>query len=167
MQNLLVTFTFSVSDRKYFFFGKFDPKNQNCQFKLKFGTYTNSNTQNSMVIFTFSVFDRKYLFWANLVQKIKFVNLTWNLVLRLIQICRIQLGCSLFPFSMGNTFFGQLVQKIKIVNLTWNLVPRLIQIYRSQWRCSLFLFSTVNTFFVQIWSKKSKLSVYDEIWYLD
>ena len=31
-------------------------KNQHCQFKLKFGTYTNSNMQISMVILTFSVF---------------------------------------------------------------------------------------------------------------
>ena len=28
------------------FLGKFGPKNQNCQFKLKFGTQTNSNIQN-------------------------------------------------------------------------------------------------------------------------
>ena len=43
------------------FLGKFDPKNQNCQFKRKFGTWTNSNMQNSMM-FTFSVFDHKYRF---------------------------------------------------------------------------------------------------------
>ena len=28
--------------------GKFDPKNQNCKLRLKFGTKTNSNMQNSM-----------------------------------------------------------------------------------------------------------------------
>ena len=50
------------------------PKYQNCQFKLKFGTYANSNMQNSTVMFTFSVFDWKYPFWANLVQKIKIVS---------------------------------------------------------------------------------------------
>ena len=40
------------------FSGKFGnkKKNQHCQFKLKFGTYTNSNMQISMVILTFSVF---------------------------------------------------------------------------------------------------------------
>ena len=42
--------------------GKFDPKSQNCQFNLKFGTLTNSNTQNSVVMFTFSFFDWKYFF---------------------------------------------------------------------------------------------------------
>ena len=38
----------------------------------------------------FSVFDRKFPFWVNLVQKIKFVCLSWNLVPRLIRISRIQ-----------------------------------------------------------------------------
>ena len=44
------------------FQGKFGPKNQNCQFELKFGTYTNLNMPNSMVVITSSIFDRKYLF---------------------------------------------------------------------------------------------------------
>ena len=34
--------------------------------------------------------DQKYPFWKNLVQKIKIVNLSCNLVPRLIQTCRIQ-----------------------------------------------------------------------------
>ena len=55
--------------------GKLGQKNQSCQFKLKFGTYTNSNMQNSMVVFTFSVLDRKHPFWENMVQKIKIVSL--------------------------------------------------------------------------------------------
>ena len=50
---------FSVFDWKYHFLGKFDPKTQNCQFKLEFGSKTNSNMQNSTAIFTFSVFERK------------------------------------------------------------------------------------------------------------
>ena len=51
-------------------------KNQNCQFKLKFGTLTNLNMQNSVVVFTFSILDQKHTFWANLVQKIKIVSLS-------------------------------------------------------------------------------------------
>ena len=35
------------------FLGKSSQKNRNCQFKLTFGTKTNSNMQNSIVIFTF------------------------------------------------------------------------------------------------------------------
>ena len=48
---------FSVFDRKFPFWENLVKENHNCQFKLKFGTYSNSNMQNSMVIFTFSVFD--------------------------------------------------------------------------------------------------------------
>ena len=66
---------FSVLDCKYPFLGKFDPKNKKCQFKLKFGTQTNSNMHNSMRMLTFPVFDRKYSFWANLVPKFKIVSL--------------------------------------------------------------------------------------------
>ena len=54
MQNLMVVFIFSDLDWKYSFGGKFGPENQNCQFKLKFGTKTNLNMQNSVVLFTFS-----------------------------------------------------------------------------------------------------------------
>ena len=60
MQNLVVLFFCFRPETP--FLGKFGPKNQNCQFKLKFGTKTNSNMQNSMALFTFSVLDRKYPF---------------------------------------------------------------------------------------------------------
>ena len=80
------------------FLGKFGPKNQNCHFKLKIGTYTNSNMQNSMILFTFFVLERKYPFWANLFQKIKIVTLSWNLAPTLIRICRIQWWCLFFLF---------------------------------------------------------------------
>ena len=43
--------------------GKSGPKDQNCQFKLKYGTHTNSNMQNSMVVFTFSFLYWKHPFW--------------------------------------------------------------------------------------------------------
>ena len=73
----------------YPFFDKFSPRNQNCQIKLKFGTKANSNMQNSKVVYTLSVFDWKYPLWANLIQKIKIVSLSWNLVPRLIWLCGI------------------------------------------------------------------------------
>ena len=81
--------------------------------------------QNSMILFTFFVFEWKYPFWANLVQKIKILILSWNLVATLIRTCRIQWWCSLFLFLSGIALFGQ------------------------------------------ICSKKSKLSLYAKIWYLD
>ena len=52
--------TFSVLEQKNV--GRSGQKDQNCQFKLKFGTKTNLNMQNSMMMFTFPVFDWKYLF---------------------------------------------------------------------------------------------------------
>ena len=72
----MVVFTFAVLHWKYPFWGKFGPKNQNCQFKLKFGTKTNLNMQNSMVVFTFAVLHQRYPFRANLFQIIKIVCLS-------------------------------------------------------------------------------------------
>ena len=77
--------------------GKFGPKNQNCHFKLKIGTNTNSNMQSSVVMLTFSIFNMKYPFWAYLVQKTKNVSLSWNFVPRPMQVCRIKWWC-LFLF---------------------------------------------------------------------
>ena len=48
----------------------FGPKNQNCLFKLKFSTFTNSNLQNSMEISTFC-FRLKIPFWGKFDQKIQ------------------------------------------------------------------------------------------------
>ena len=124
MQNYLVMFTFPFSTGNNFF-GKFGQKNENCPFDQKIGTKTNLNMQNSMVVYTFSVLNQKNPFWANV------------------------------------------VQKIKIASLSWNLVPRLIRICRIQWWCSLFLFLTINILLRQIWSKNSKLFVQSKIWYKD
>ena len=66
MQNSMMVFTFLFT-LEIVFFGKFGPKDENCQFKLKFGTQNNSNKQNSLV-FTFSIFEQKYPTWANVVQ---------------------------------------------------------------------------------------------------
>ena len=74
-------------------------------FKLKFATKANLDMQNSMVVFTFSILGQKYAFWANLVQKIKIVTLSWKLVPRLIQICRIQ---CLFLFLTKNILFREI-----------------------------------------------------------
>ena len=107
-----------------------------------------------MTLFTFSILEWKHPFWANLVQKIKIVSLSWNLVPTLIRISRIQWWCSFFSIlDRKHPFWANLVQKVKIVSLSWNLVARLIRICRIQWRCSLFLFYSGNTHF----SYESKL----------
>ena len=90
-----------------------------------------------MVVFTFSIFDRNYPSWANLVQKIKFINLSWNLVPRVIRICTIQRWCWLFMFSTKNTLFGQIWSKKK--NCQFKLKPRLIRIFIIQLWCSFFV----------------------------
>ena len=74
MQNSVAVFTFSVLDLKNLFWANLVKKNQNCQFKLKFGTKTNLNMQNSMIMLTFPAFDHKYPSRANLVQKFKIVQ---------------------------------------------------------------------------------------------
>ena len=124
---------------------KFGPKNQNCQFKLKFDTYTNLNMQNSVVLFAFSVFDWKYHFRSNLIQKKRNYQFQTEFWYHKIQICRIQQLLTFFQFWPGVLFWRKLVQTIRIVSLGWNLVPRIIQICRIQLLHSRFLFFTGNT----------------------
>ena len=50
--------TFSVLEQKNV--GRSGQKDQNCQFKLKFGTKTNLNMRNSMMMFTFTVLEQKF-----------------------------------------------------------------------------------------------------------
>ena len=97
-------------------FGQTWSKNQNCLFKMKFGTYFNSSMLNFMVIFNFFHFNWKYAFWTNLVQKDKTVWIRWNMIPKLIQICWIRYQCSfaLF-FNRKYHFFAYFVHKIKIV----------------------------------------------------
>ena len=93
MQNSMMLFTFHVLDQKYLFLGKSGPKNENWQFKLKFVPL-----------------DWKYTFWPNLVQEIKIVSLSWNLVTRLIRICRINAPAHLFRFRTAS-----FIQKFHLV----------------------------------------------------
>ena len=75
---------------KHVFGQIFTKKSQNCQFQLKFPTKTVSNMQNSVMVFTFFVLNGKHSFLENLVQKIRIVSFSLNLVPKLIRICRIQ-----------------------------------------------------------------------------
>ena len=70
----MVVFIFCVLNRKYPFGVKFSSKNQNCHFKMKFGTTINLNTTNlniqySIVVFTSAVLNQKYFFWKKFVPK--------------------------------------------------------------------------------------------------
>ena len=111
-----------------------------------------------MVAFTFYLCHWKYHFWANLVEKIKIVSLSWNLVPRLTWTCRIQWWVLVLFSVLDQIFF--LLQKIKIVSLSWNLVQRLIWIWRIQWWCLFFsIFYWKYPFLEEICSKKSKFFV--------
>ena len=66
----MVMFTISVLGKSC------QKKKQNCEFKLKFGTKTNSNLQNSIAVFNFSVLDFEYPFGGALFQKIKIIILS-------------------------------------------------------------------------------------------
>ena len=100
MQNSLVVFILSVLDWTIPFLDKFHSKNQNCWFKLKFGTFasfkakvpslgnfgskktesselaeifkTNWSIKNSMVVVTFCILNKKHPFLVNFVLKIKY-----------------------------------------------------------------------------------------------
>ena len=61
-----------------------------------------------MVMLTLLVFDWKYHFQINLVEKIKVVIGSRNLVTRLTRTCRIQWSYSLFLFWTESTVFGQI-----------------------------------------------------------
>ena len=78
MSNSMVVFIASEIP----FLGKFGPKNENCQFRLEFGTYSNANIKDSMVMLTLSVFGPKNsLLWQICFKKTKmFVEAKiWNL----------------------------------------------------------------------------------------
>ena len=104
MQNSMVMFTFFVLTG-ISFLGKFGPKNQNCQFELKFGIVI------VLLVFTLSILDQKNSSWANFVQKTKIVSLSWNLVPKLIRTCRIQWWCSLFLYLTINILLEKIWSK--------------------------------------------------------
>ena len=69
------------------------------------------------------------LFWANFVQKIKTVSLSWNFAPDLFEyaeLCRKYVVLAFSLLDQKNPFWANLVKKIRIVSLSWNLVPRLI-----------------------------------------
>ena len=115
----VVWFTFSILDWKRLFFCKFAPKNENCQFKLKFGTLTISNILSSMVMFAFfsleSLFLRKFgPSNQNCQFKLKFGTLTISNILS---------SMEMFAFFFTRiTLFEEIWSKQSIVSLSWNLV---------------------------------------------
>ena len=110
--------------------------------KLKLDTKTKSNMLKSMLMFSFSFLDKKYTVWANMVQNIKIVKLSWNLVPRLKWICWICYAVCYVHFCFFRSkvsFFGKLGPKIKVVFSAeiWFFLW-VIQISKILQRCSFF-----------------------------
>ena len=102
---------------------------------------------NSMVLFFFHVLGWEYHFWENLVQKIKIVSLSWNLVLTLIWIWRIHWWCSFFLFWLEVSFLGKFVCKNRSCLLNLKLERRLIWICKIRWWISFFPFVDQKSIF--------------------
>ena len=94
--------------------------------------------------YLFIYLDWKYPFLANLNQKIKIVNLSWNLVPRLIWICIIQWCCSFFLFLTGNT-------------LLWKIFPLKLKFGTKNFKYTEFISRLLFSDFDQIYSFWVKL----------
>ena len=130
----------------FFFLSKFGKNKKKRKSKLPVGyeiyIYTYSNIQRCSNI----------LFWTENTR-----DEIWHL--HLLQYT------TMFKYSFFNRkypLWGYLVKKIKIVCLSWNLVPRVLQIRWFQRQCAFFLFWTASILFGEIWSKKSKLCIWDK-----
>ena len=87
-QNLMVMSTFSCVRKEKPFSVIFGLQIQNCLFKVKFSTQTNSNIQITIVMLTFLVLDWKYLVCALFFLKIvEIIYGSKNFVPSLIWIC--------------------------------------------------------------------------------
>ena len=120
MQNSMVVLTFSVLDQEYAFLAPF-------VLKANIASLSWNPVQVLIRIFRiwwlFTIFlflflffffffwDRTYPFLVNMVKKIKIASFSWNLVLRLTRICRIQWWCLLSLLLTKNTLFGWIWSK--------------------------------------------------------
>ena len=74
-----------------------------------------------MVLVTCCVFDRNYSFLTNLFQKVNIVSLSWNLMLRLIRICRVQWWSLHFVYLTEHNRFGPVFAKLFAQSKIWYL----------------------------------------------
>ena len=103
--------------------------------------------QNSMVMFTISLFDRIYLFWLNLVQKMKTVSLSWNLVPKLIWTSEFNGSFHFFCSRPEKPFLGKFCPTIQnyLFKVKFDSTTNLNT--QNQWWCLFYLFWTRNTLF--------------------
>ena len=144
MQNSVMMFTFSVFNCKYLFLANLVQKNENLwiEAKIYYLDYFEYAKFNGGVHFFWFIPETP--FWANLVQQIKIVSLSWNLVPRLFRIWRTQWWFDFFCIRPETPFLGKFGPTNQNCR---NLVPRLFWICRIQWWCWLFLFYSRNNLF--------------------
>ena len=112
---------FSFLEEKYSFGDKFDPLGPNLPQKEYFRSKTEKVNTTIEIPLKYTIENPEIPFLSKFGPKNKIVSSSWNLVLRLIRLCRIQCWRSLFPLSTGNTIFGQIwSQNWKIVSSSWN-----------------------------------------------
>ena len=119
--------------------GKFGPKSQNCSFKMKVDTKTNSHMVNSIVMFICPTVNKKHYFLAAFLIKMSIFSLRWYLVPGLLWIHWIWWFRS----------FAQLWTKNQLSGQIWS----------KHWHCLLKMkfrieTSLNNSSIMQIWSKK-------------
>ena len=122
--------------------------------------------QNSMWCLLFLFLIGNSLFGQIWSRKSKLLSLSWNLVPKLIRICRIQWWCSLFCFWSEMPFLGKCGPKCLNCHLRLNLLASLVRICRIIWWSLLFWFFAGSALLGEIWSIKSKLSDQAGIWKL-
>ena len=120
MQNSMVVFLFFCFRAKIPLLGKFLPNSQNCQFKLKIGSQSNSNMQNS-------VGGAVYLFFYQLGMLFlgKFGTKTQNcqfiLKFSFQTTSNMQNSMVLFTFSVFDQKYSFWVNLVKKINFTYSM----------------------------------------------
>ena len=120
------------------------------------------NMLNSRVMFTFSVSYWKSSFWANLVEKIKVISLSWSLVPRLIEICRSLGRCLFFLLLTGSILFWKICSKksktfLEVEIWTWSWSSKLFVEYAEFDGDFIFLFFILEMLFLGYLLQKFKI----------
>ena len=154
-----------IYDNKDFlnsFWANLVERHQNWLFKVRFGSYTNSNMLNSMMIFTFLCFETKIPFFGpknqNCLLKMKFGTKTNSNLLN---------SMVMFAFSLLDRKypFWAIKAKLFVQKETWHLDKSKYVEFDGD--VHFFCFVPKMPFLGKYGPKKGKLFVWKETWCLD